>query len=80
MAYAPASHGDGSTLGVAQEKPAGHAMQCVQFPDVTRRVFPAGHSTGIDAAVSHVYPAGQLAHSVEPEVAAVGNRSASVSS
>jgi hypothetical protein len=55
-------------------------MQCVQFPDVTRRVFPAGHKTGIDAAVSHVYPAGQLAHSVEPAVAAVGNRLASVSS
>ena len=76
----PGSHAAGSRSGVAQEKPAGHAWQCVQFPEVTRRVVPAGHSTGIDAAEAHVYPSGQLKHAVEPVVAAVGNRAASVSS
>ena len=45
----------------------------------------AGASCGIclrllDAAEAHVYPSGQLKHAVEPVVAAVGNRAASVSS
>ena len=65
---------------MAQEKPAGHVWQSVQFPEVTRRVGPAGHSTGIDAAEAQTYPSGQLKHAVEPVVAAVGKRAASVSS
>lgn len=80
MAKVPGAHAAGSRFGVAQEKPAGHAWQCVQFPEVTSLVVPAGHSAGIDAAVSHVYPAGQLSHAADPLVAAAGNRDASVSS